>query len=42
MPPGFSCSSMVLRKAMMSRLLSGVRFASLNTGMLCGPVTMAS
>ncbi len=29
-------------EVMMSRLSSGVRLASLNTGMFCGPVTMAS
>jgi hypothetical protein len=41
MPPWLGCSSMVLRNAMMSRLLSADRLESLNTGMLCGPVVMA-
>ncbi|CVN53302.1 Uncharacterised protein [Streptococcus pneumoniae] len=33
---------MVLRYAMMSRLSSGLMFESENTGMFCGPVSMAS
>src|SRR5699024_2265477 len=42
MPPGDPVPSSAWRWATTSRLSSGERFASLKTGMFCGPVSMAS
>src|SRR5690606_37953818 len=42
MPPGAVVFSMYLRYEMIAALSSGVMFASLKTGMFCGPTIMAS